>query len=151
MARDMRYLGKSMRKVAIAIEQDVNELVKDIAVQVQHFVAYETPVDVGTARSNWVLRVGRAFTFRYRAFAPGNFLGRSETSNLAAVGRQGAAAAASRKTDQPIYITNNLPYIGRLNSGYSPQSAAGFVRRGIASGTRYAVQRFRFRNVQRLI
>jgi hypothetical protein len=147
----MRYLGRNMRKVAQAIEQDVNEFTKDVALQIQRAVIEGTPVDVGTARSNWVLRVGSPFSFVYRAFAPGKHLGRGESANMSAAIRQGQGAIGARKTDQPIYITNNLPYIGALNRGHSPQSASGFVQRAISTGTRTAIGRFRFRNMGKVI
>lgn len=151
MARNLRQFGTRMRQVAIAVEQDVNELVKDVTAQVHYFVDEGTPVDTGRARSNWIVRVGAPFGFVYRPFAPGRYLGRGERANLAAAHRQAVNAVSVRQTDQPVYITNNLPYIGRLNRGYSSQSAPDFVARGMSVGTRIAVRRFRLRNVERLI
>ncbi len=138
MARDLHYLARRFRQIAAGINEGVQDVTKFAAMRAQENVAASTPVDVGTARSNWVVRLDSPFRLRYRAFAPyvsrqaggaGGSLG--ETANLSAVMRQGAAVIARRRGDQDIYITNNLPYIARLDDGYSRQSAAGFVHRAV--------------------
>lgn len=148
--KDLRYLANVMPKYAKAIENDVNDFTKEVAQEVQYRVAANTPVDTGKARSNWVMRIGAPFSFVYNAFSPGVKLGRGETANLSAVRRQGAAVAATYKTGSSIYISNNVPYIGRLNNGYSQQSPSGFVQNGVSVGMRTALTRFRWKNLNKI-
>lgn len=150
MARDLLNLSRRMHKLARAVDEDVNEFVKNVSLSIHAEEVERTPVDVGTARSNWVLRVGRPFSYVYKAFFPGKHLGRGEASNLLGALRQARAAVSSRKNDQPVYITNNVPYIGRLNRGHSRQSPAGFVQAGVSSGVGRGVRLFKFNNVRRL-
>jgi len=39
---------------------------------------------------------------------------------------------------ESVHISNDAPYIGRLNAGSSSQAPAGFVQRAIADGIRAA-------------
>lgn len=150
MAKDLMYLANRMPKIAEAIEKDVGVFVADIALRVHYNVVEMTPVDVGTARSNWIARNGSPWSFVYRAFAPGKFLGRAEGSNLGAAVAQAQGVVSRRKTDEDIYFTNNLPYIQRLNAGWSKQSAAGFVQRGIQAGISEGISGFKWPNLRRL-
>lgn len=158
---DLDGLSKLMPKVAEAIEKDATRLVTEIAIAVVADVAQNTPVDVGTARSNWIVALGSPLYNIRAAFSPhpsrwrppyadpGS--DRSETQNQAGAVWSTVGAVKGRRTDQPIYITNILPYIGRLNSGWSKQSPAGFVERGVQTGTDRAVRAFKFENLNRAL
>lgn len=93
-----------------------------------------TPVDTGWASANWWPAVGTAPT--------GN-IGTPEQGSVG--GRQAQQAAGVAQvlsytlSTAPIYITNNVPYINRLNNGWSQQSPAGFVDRAV----QVAVSKFR--------
>lgn len=143
-----------MERIAQDVERAVAEVRNEISAAIIESVAQLTPVDTGLARTNWRLGIGYSpvailrrpwspIPSRYRPpYPPGG--NRSERANLNAV----VSAAVSRLTAdnslRPVYITNNIPYIGRLNEGYSRQSPAGFVRVGIATGVRVGVSRVRF-------
>mgnify|MGYP004696036189 FL=1 len=93
-----------------------------------------TPVDTGWASANWWPAVGTAPT------------GNTGTPEQGSVGgRQVQQAAGVEQvlsytlSTTPIYITNNVPYINRLNNGWSQQSPAGFVDRAV----QVAVSKFR--------
>lgn len=71
----------------------------------------------GRYRSNWTIGVG----------AP-------NTSTHQTAGRAGAPAAAPSQPalpamtlGQPVYITNSLPYAGRIEQGHSRKAPAGVV------------------------
>lgn len=68
-----------------------------------------TPVDTGRARSNWHLDIG------------------VPTVQLVEPGGDIAPSLSTYTIDQTIFISNNLPYIQRLNEGHSSQAPAGFV------------------------
>jgi len=89
---------------------------------------YGTPVDTGWARSNWVPSIGQAFggTAGTKAAAEAGILDTgAQQRGLAQV------AAAYRLTQGSIFISNNVPYIARLNEGSSQQAPAGFVQNAI--------------------
>jgi len=68
-----------------------------------------TPVDTGRARSNWHLDIG----------AP--------TVKLLEPGGDLDPNTSGYTIQKTIFISNNLPYIRRLNEGHSQQAPAGFV------------------------
>lgn len=85
-------------------------------------VVLRTPVDTGRARGNWQAHVG----------APvGRETGRLDKGGSAAIA-DGAAAIAAQRGFQQIVIENNVPYIGRLNEGYSPQAPEYYVESVLA-------------------
>lgn len=80
-----------------------------------------TPIDTGWATNNWW----------YSESGPAT--GFASDVN-AAKQRQDAdtqSIANFKLNGQTVHITNNVPYIGRLNNGYSNQTPAGFVDRAI--------------------
>lgn len=85
-----------------------------------------TPVDTGWARANWVPSVGQPALFDAKKG------GRPTGGEIAAqeeASQQGLnEVLAWRLTDGPIFVTNNVPYIGPLNDGHSKQSPPGFVQ-----------------------
>lgn len=80
-----------------------------------------TPIDTGWATNNWWYSESEPAT----GFA-------SDVN--AAKQRQDddtQSIANFKLNGQTVHITNNVPYIGRLNNGYSNQTPAGFVDRAI--------------------
>jgi hypothetical protein len=77
-----------------------------------------TPVDTGRARSNWLPSLNRPDG---RQVGVGQ---KPDTRN----------AIARYKLSDTIFITNNLPYITKLNEGSSQQAPAGFVDAAILRG-----------------
>jgi len=130
-------------RLARGVEVATLTVTKEQALDVQYQLAKETPVDVGTARSNWRISVGRPLVGKITAYSPylsrhrkpyGSGGSKSEGANLAGVMSQGKSRLASYKTGS-IYVTNALPYIGRLDDGYSPQSGSGFISRAVMAAT----------------
>jgi hypothetical protein len=114
---------------------------KEQALDAQYFLAKDTPVDTGTARSNWRISIGRPMSGRIKAYSPfpsrytPPYAGggsKNETSNLNAVVAQGKARLSKYKSGT-IYISNTLGYIGPLDRGHSNQTTAGFVARAVAA------------------
>ncbi|AXH72152.1 MAG: neck protein [Siphoviridae sp. ctdc_1] len=95
-----------------------------------------TPVDTGWASANWWPSVAAPATANTGRADEGSTAGRE--SQRAA----GVTQVLSYQLGQgSIYITNNVPYIDRLNNGWSQQSPAGFVDRAV----QVAVTNFRAR------
>lgn len=86
-------------------------------------IARATPVKSGRARGNWNISVDTV---------NGSTTENTEAPNLL----NAAASVASFVIGKVIYISNNLPYIKRLNDGYSKQAPANFVETGVALAKR---------------
>lgn len=104
--------------IDLDISKEVGEFVGDtlrvLALDIDRRVILESPVDTGAARSNWLASIG------------------SPIDSVAEIDIQGAinkgAAAISGAGDyETIYIANNLPYIQRLNEGWSEQAPSGYI------------------------
>lgn len=85
---------------------------RKIALQVLSGVVLKTPVDTGRARGNWQTTINQAPD--------------SELLSANPIG-DGVAALADLPPFVAIYISNNVPYINRLEDGYSRQAPAGMV------------------------
>jgi hypothetical protein len=99
-----------------------------------------TPIDTGWASANWVPSIGEPFddpgVGEIRDPTPGQVAGRAQTAE------SGLNDVLSwRNGDGPIFSTNNVPYIGRLNEGHSAQSPAGFVQAAIEKGIQQTYSR----------
>ncbi|MBS9781511.1 MAG: HK97 gp10 family phage protein [Gammaproteobacteria bacterium] len=87
---------------------------KDVAVQLFTDIIEDTPVDTGRAKGNWYASLN----------APIRAIGVHDSLS--------AVAKMNYGTDEDIYLTNNLPYIVRLEYGYSKKSPQGMVRKNVA-------------------
>jgi hypothetical protein len=81
-----------------------------------------TPVDTGWARANWIPSVGTATEQT------------DGTPQSVSTGAQqiGIAQVAAYRGAQPVFVSNNVPYIMTLNDGSSKQAPAGFVELAVA-------------------
>jgi len=121
-----RSFAKKMRAFANDIPKQVNEIKKQVVQEIVLQVVPDTPVDTGQARSNYFTTNGTANS-SIAAFGPFTKDG-YQSINRMRVALQGAKPGVS------MHVTNNLPYIGRLNDGYSAQAPANFVQIAIARG-----------------
>lgn len=155
-------LDAAMQAVGEAIQKDVNQLVSDVVVNVANEVAKRTPIDTAYARSNWVTALAptvetlmpyKRYNSRWRKnragrMSPGGKF--TERVNTRGVTEQARSAVIHRKPDQPVYITNNVPYIHALNQGHSQQAGPNFVRTGVKVGFTKAVKAFRFMHLRKM-
>lgn len=131
MARnDLASFDARMKARANRIDKAVNDLVKKTALIADQAVVLATPVDTGRARSNWITTVNAPNSGTIDPYVPGDKLGIGETANAQAAMNQARTVIQTRTQGQSIHITNNLDYIGELNSGTSKQAPENFV--GIA-------------------
>ena len=92
-----------------------------IALELFGSVIKDTPVDTGRARGNWQTSMDSPAT--------GETDRKGEGPALAEVSQQTASFGAGKV----IYLTNNLPYIYRLEYlGWSQQSPDGMARKNVA-------------------
>lgn len=124
--------------IAQQIDDDINKAVRKVALAVHKQVVTATPIDVGTARSNWQMTLDAPVSGTIPAYVPGKS-GSTAGANVAATLAQGMAAVAGRQSGQDVFIANNLPYIGVLNEGeHSTQAAENFVETAVMAGIKEA-------------
>lgn len=91
-----------------------------------------TRVDTGAARSNWITSLGTPSNRVIPPYAPGKGLGIGEVANA-----EGAISQGQREVTRfrarlhgSIFITNSVPYIGKLNNGTSRRAGDMMLERG---------------------
>lgn len=116
-------------------DQIVRKLVLDIVANLTAAPSEGgTPVDTGWARANWVPGIGTPSTSTV-----GSPKAVTETAQ-----RGGIARMLGYKARQgPVHITNNVPYIMRLNEGWSRQAPSGFIQAAVAKAVRVDLGRRR--------
>jgi hypothetical protein len=124
---DLNEFSNLMEKRATVIPQRVAEIKKQVASAVLTRVVLDTPVDTSRAKSNWQVNLGSAAVGTIPAHEPGHAGSTAAASEQETI-RQGQSVIAGAKAGVDIHITNNLPYIGLLNDGWSTQAPAGFVQ-----------------------
>lgn len=132
---DLLKLAKKLEELAKGFDKSSGKTTEKIALTILGQLVYSTPVDSSKALSNWQLNVGSPIKFKIDAYFPGEF-GSSQKQSAQAALEAAKKALQGRKSGEPIYITNNLPYINRLNDGHSKQTTPGFIERAILLGRR---------------
>lgn len=130
---DLRQFAGRIRVMGKRIEKNADAMTRKVALAVDSAVVIATPVDTGRARSNWQVNLGSPADGTREAYTPGAE-GSTGGANAQAAIDQGRAEIAKYKGGSAIHITNNLPYIGRLNDGHSAQAPAGFVEKAVLVG-----------------
>ncbi len=90
--------------------------VRRAAIRADAVAIERTPVDTGRAQGNWIVSVGNPDTTVYE----------EGQANAASALSQAASVIQNWKSGT-IFISNSLPYIGRLEDGYSAQAPNGMV------------------------
>lgn len=121
---EMKDLKGFLSNAGDAVSNNADRLVRRCALAVDAAVVIATPVDTGRARANWQVEVGQEAT---------GVLDEVDKSGQGALAT-GARVIQSYKGGSSINLTNNLPYIERLNDGWSAQAPAGFVERAVQIG-----------------
>ena len=116
-------LSKRIRAFADEIPAKGNRLKIGFAREFLTEVIPSTPVESGKARSNWLVGLVQRNRSTREAL---------DKSGDAAL-QQGLAQINNAEPGETIHISNNLPYIGQLNSGSSKQAPAGFVEKAYAT------------------
>lgn len=96
---------------------NLDAVVRKVELDVSTSVILGTPVDTGRARANW---------FASFSAPSGQVSDRVDPSGGASIDRV-RGAVSTGKAGHVFYLTNNLPYILRLEQGWSKQAPAGMV------------------------
>ena len=121
---DLANFSNRISRVGEDVEDGTDRVVRQAAVAVNQTVTLATPVDTGRARANWQVGIG----------APVLEATEDTDKNGNATINRNNGKIALRQKRQTVYISNNVPYIGRLNAGSSAQAPAGFVEEAVSIG-----------------
>lgn len=107
-------VSKFVDKASKTADAEVRKICYDLVTG----IILKTPVDTGRARANWFTSIGSPSVSVTASTDP------SGSSSISS-----ALGAISKATGNVLWITNNLPYIYRLEfEGWSKQAPAGMVR-----------------------
>lgn len=121
---NLSQFSARIRDIGRQVESNSVEVMKTVALVVDQAVVSATPVDTGRAKTNWIAELNHPSSQITNIADPSGSTALSQARTTIASVRQGST----------IHITNNLPYIQRLNDGYSAQAPAGFVEQSIQIG-----------------
>jgi hypothetical protein len=111
-------LELDIRNFAEKAGVNAQQKVQKICLDLLSGIVLKTPVDTGRARGNWQASIGNPRTDTIETSDPGG--GRTISDGIEATGKA---------YGNVFWITNNLPYIYRLEyEGWSKQAPRGMVR-----------------------
>jgi hypothetical protein len=120
--------SKELSKVISGLRKFTEDQIKRVAVNGYFNISVDTPVLTGFARASWLMSVGSPATeVAGSAEKVDQNVGGSSLSSL---------SNWTLASGQSIFITNNVPYINRLNQGHSKQAPKGFVEKAIKETVR---------------
>lgn len=112
----------TLKQILVDLDKLPEEGAKKLVLDIHERVTRGTPVDTGWAANNWIPSTG--VPIEKTAGTPESLdkgtVNRGVLQILKWTFRKGAA-----------FITNNVPYIGRLNAGSSKQAPALFVESAV--------------------
>lgn len=133
-------MPRTLLDLAISLERRVNKLDEEasnaavqVALTILGDLVYVTPVDTSKALSNWQASLDEPPSDSIQPYYPGE-QGSTQRASAQAALNAAKAILRGKKPGDTIYLSNLLPYIRRLNDGYSAQAPAGFVERAVLLG-----------------
>lgn len=133
MARTLLDLADDIDKLNERVSKAASDHAVKTALTIVGDLVYRTPVDTSQALSNWDVTIGAPADDPHGPYFAGKH-GSSQRQSAQQALNVAKQTLEKKKPGQIIYIANNLPYIRRLNEGYSQQAPAGFVERAILLG-----------------
>lgn len=115
------------KKIESKMARNLNQGIRATLFEVSIAIIKDTPADTGRARGNWQASIGRG-----------------ATKEIAVNNQRSGEAKAIADVDQNVsvavgdlyYLTNNVPYIERLEFGWSKQAPSGMVRKNLQNFNR---------------
>lgn len=107
-----------LKQFSKQISTDLSNLTRKVALDLWGNITRRTPVDTGRARGSWFVTINTPSEKARKKVAKGIVLP--------------APVRPQIQASTNFFITNNLPYIKRLEYGYSKQAPYGMVRVSLA-------------------
>lgn len=110
------------------VPEELVKLVRLLSLDLLRRVVLKTPVDEGRARGNWQLAIestteAEVSTIRNNGEANSS----GAASDAAGAVNEALGALGSLQPFQTVFVFNNVPYILRLEHGWSKQAPSGMV------------------------
>lgn len=111
-------------------EKVTREIFAASALQITEKVITRTPVDTGRARGNWNASINSAddSVREDNSDAGSNIKAPNQSPAGQKALNRATGAATGLQLGDTFYLTNGLPYISRLEYGYSGQAPSGMLR-----------------------
>ncbi len=125
------------RQILVELDKFASREAGKLQLRVLQAITFANPVDTGFSRGAWTPSVGTPDTTVHvvpRDEAKAKSQGASNRSKN--LDRSKGIVRSYRLKNGTIFISNNLPYIGRLNAGSSAQAPARFVEAAILTAVR---------------
>jgi hypothetical protein len=116
------------KKVEKKIDRTLDKGIRATLLELSTAIIKDTPADTGAARRNWQASIGRGAT---EVLAAEGSIAASQAKAIAEVGQTVSVAVGDL-----YYLTNNLPYIERLEYGWSKKHPDGMVRKNMQNFNR---------------
>lgn len=137
MARTLLDLAISLERRIDKLDEEASKAAVQVALTILGDLVYVTPVDTSQALSNWQVSLEKPASDSIPPYYPGE-QGSTQRASAQAALDAARAVLRGKKPGDTIYLSNVLPYIRRLNDGYSAQAPAGFVERAALLGRKQA-------------
>ena len=124
MARDTQ-----IQAIVRGLERVTERVVTKITLDVTANLIETTPVDTGWARANWIPAIGAPIVrdlTGVEATVQNASLGAGEQQQALV-----AVVTGYKLARGAVFVSNNVPYIIKLNDGFSRQAPSGFVQMAI--------------------
>lgn len=141
-SRSFRELGQKLAIAAnITTPAELDRILTRTALAVDQVAVTETPVDTGRARANWRVAIGKEPEADPRdpvEAGPRKSAAREAANAKLAIEEGRAIITRSQLAFSPIFISNNVAYIERLEAGSSRQAPEGMLRAAVQAGVKVA-------------
>ena len=129
MPDEQCLMAQSNGQIRVIIDglNDTSEtVIKRLTLDVTSNLIETNPVDTGWSKANWVPSIGAPLI-------NASISGTGNISTATATQSQGIANIVTQYTldKGDVFVTNNVPYVPKLNDGHSNQAPAGFIQRAI--------------------
>lgn len=136
MAKTLFDLANSLEKRAANLPKKISGVAVSTAIAIIDDLSKVTPVDTSQAVSNWQVSLGSKNNSKLPPHFPGES-GSTKSPSSKQTREKARIVLQSKQPGVTIFISNVLPYIRRLNDGYSAQAPAGFVERSRLIGIKH--------------
>ena len=117
--------NEDMNRAIVNVGRTSESRVKKVALAAYREINKTSPVDKGTFRANWVASID--------TIDRTSDLSKTTKDVNEAVTAATAVITNGAKLGMTVFISNGVPYAGKLEDGYSPQAPAGVVAPAITT------------------
>jgi len=111
--------SNDMNRACVNIQNASESRIRRVALAAYREINRVSPVDKGTFRANWVASID--------TIDQSSDLSKTRSDVNEAVTTATAVITNGARLGTTVFISNGVPYAGKLEDGYSPQAPAGVV------------------------